>query len=175
MILDCAATVAVVRRHGRCSIMGRFFSSRIKGRKDPHAHGQTGHDHVHPHHQDRAGVERRGKISVHQALVILTNGGSASAFWKLFRWIAGRGRALVVGERSCRLPVRLHRLCRPTGRRSIGLQRVGIRVRQGKRIEGEGVVPDKEVTLTAEDYRLNRDRVLEAAEAFWGRRSRRSG
>jgi hypothetical protein len=29
-------------------------------------------------------------------------------------------------------------------------------------------VPDKEVTLSAEDYRLNRDRVLEAAEALLG-------
>ena len=43
---------------------------------------------------------------------------------------------------------------------------VGFVTPKGKRIEGEGVNPDQVITLTREDYTQNRDRVLEAAEAF---------
>jgi C-terminal processing protease CtpA/Prc len=43
---------------------------------------------------------------------------------------------------------------------------VGFVLANGKRIEGEGVAPDRPVPLTLEDLRANRDRTLEEAQAL---------
>ena len=43
---------------------------------------------------------------------------------------------------------------------------VGFVMANGKRIEGEGVIPEQPVPLTLADLQLNRDRALEEAQAL---------
>jgi C-terminal processing protease CtpA/Prc len=43
---------------------------------------------------------------------------------------------------------------------------VGFVLSNGKKVEGEGVIPDDAVPLTLADLRLGRDRALEEAQAL---------
>jgi carboxyl-terminal processing protease len=51
------------------------------------------------------------------------------------------------------------------GGADLAYSEVGFRLPNGKRIEGEGVIPDVPVPLTARDLQVNRDRALEEAQA----------
>lgn len=103
-------------------------------------------------------------------LVVLTNANSASASEVFSSVLQDAGRAAIVGQRTCGCLLGYLGYADIPGGGQLAYSELGFERNNGKRVEGEGVKPDIEVELTAEDYTLNRDRVLEAAEAFLQRK-----
>lgn len=99
-------------------------------------------------------------------LVILTNNNSASASEVVSGALQDGGRATIIGQRTCGCLLGYLGYADLPGGGQLAYSELGFVTRSGKRIEGEGVAPDVEVRLSAQDYVLNRDRVLEAAEKF---------
>ena len=98
-------------------------------------------------------------------VVILVNSGSASASELFASTMQAAGRAAVVGQPSCGCLLGFLGYARVPGGAELAYSEVGFRLPNGKRIEGEGVIPDIVVPLTAHDLQLNRDRTLEEAQA----------
>jgi carboxyl-terminal processing protease len=99
-------------------------------------------------------------------LVILTNNSSASASEVVSGALQDGGRATIIGQRTCGCLLGFLGYADLPGGGQMAYSELGFVTRSGKRIEGEGVIPDMEVKLDVQDYVLNRDRVLEAAEKF---------
>jgi len=99
-------------------------------------------------------------------LVILTNENSASASEVFAGTLQDLGRATVIGQRSCGCLLGYLGYADLPGGGQLAYSELGFVSPKGKRIEGEGVKPDSEITLAREDILYNRDRTLEAAEAF---------
>jgi len=98
-------------------------------------------------------------------VVILVNAGSASASELFASTMQAAGRAVVVGQPSCGCLLGFLGYARIPGGAELAYSEVGFRLPNGHRIEGEGVIPDVAVPLTAHDLQLNRDRALEQAQA----------
>ena len=98
-------------------------------------------------------------------VVILLNSGSASASELFSSTMQAAGRATIVGQPSCGCLLGFLGYARVPGGAELAYSEVGFRLPNGKRIEGEGVIPDVPVPLTAHDLQLNRDRALEEAQA----------
>jgi carboxyl-terminal processing protease len=75
------------------------------------------------------------------------------------------GRAAIVGQPTCGCLLGFLGYARVPGGAELAYSEVGFRLPNGKRIEGEGVIPDVVVPLNARDLQLNRDRTLEEAQA----------
>lgn len=99
-------------------------------------------------------------------LVILTNELSASASEIFSSTLQDLGRATVIGQRSCGCLLGYLGYADLPGGGQLAYSEIGFVSPKGKRIEGEGVKPDIEIKLTREDILFNRDRALEAADAF---------
>jgi carboxyl-terminal processing protease len=97
-------------------------------------------------------------------VVVLINGGSASASEMLAGGLQDIGRARVVGQRSCGCLLGFLGYASVPGGAELAYSEIGMVSANGHRVEREGVIPDLEVPITHEDLRLNRDRTLEAAE-----------
>ena len=105
-------------------------------------------------------------------LVILTNEGSASASEMTSGMLQELGRATVIGERTCGCLLAYLGYADVPGGGWLAYSEVGfVSSKTGKRVETVGVIPDIAVPLNREDYVLNRDRVLEAAESFLKRKT----
>jgi carboxyl-terminal processing protease len=150
------------------AIMSRFFEQDQKGAKVLTRTGKPVTVMFIPIIKTEPVLKGAGKSAYTKPLVVLTNSGSASASEIVSGGLQDAGRALVVGERTCGCLLGYIGYADLPGGGQLAYSELGFMFGKGKRIEGEGVVPDKEVTLSAEDYRLNRDRVLEAAEALLG-------
>jgi carboxyl-terminal processing protease len=111
-----------------------------------------------------------GKEAYSKPLVILVNQGSASASEVVAGTAQDLGRATVIGERTCGCLLGYLGYADLPGGGQLAYSEVGYVTTKGKRIEGEGVLPDIDVKLTQDDYVNNRDRALEAAEAFLQRK-----
>ena len=98
-------------------------------------------------------------------VVVLVNEGSASASELFAATMQATGRALIVGRPSCGCLLGFLGYARIPGGAELAYSEVGFRLPNGKRIEGEGVIPDDIVPLTPADLQLNRDRALEEAQA----------
>jgi len=96
-------------------------------------------------------------------VVVLINAGSASASELLAGWFQDIGRVKVIGQRSCGCLQGFLGYASVPGGGELAYSEIGMVSTKGHRIEREGVVPDIEIPLTADDLRLNRDRTLEAA------------
>ena len=48
----------------------------------------------------------------------------------------------------------------------LAVSEIGFVTPAGKKLEGEGVTPDKSVTVTLKDFQSGRDAALEEAEAY---------
>jgi carboxyl-terminal processing protease len=96
-------------------------------------------------------------------VVVLINAGSASASELLAGWFQDIGRVKVIGQRSCGCLQGFLGYATVPGGGELAYSEIAMVSVKGHRIEREGVVPDIEIPLTAEDLRLNRDRALEAA------------
>ncbi len=97
-------------------------------------------------------------------VVILVNPGSASASELFAGTLQASGRAKVVGETSCGCLLGFLGYARIPGGGELAYSEVGFVLQNGKRIEGEGVVPDHAVSPRIADLRQNRDRTLEEAQ-----------
>ncbi len=99
-------------------------------------------------------------------VVVLTNAGSASASEVVAGTLQDGGRITVIGQRTCGCLLGFLGYLELPGGGLLAYSQLGYATSKGRRIEGEGVTPDIEVTLTKEDYVISRDRTLEAAETF---------
>jgi len=98
-------------------------------------------------------------------VVILQNAGSASGSELFAGTMQASGRAKIVGAPSCGCLLGFLGYARVPGGAELAYSEVGFVLTNGKRIEGEGVIPDVPVPLTTHDLQLNRDRALEEAQA----------
>lgn len=99
-------------------------------------------------------------------LVVLTNENSASASEVFSSTLQDLGRATIIGQRTCGCLLGYLGYADLPGGGQLAYSELGFVSPKGKRIEGEGVKPDQEIKLAREDILFNRDRTLEAAEAF---------
>jgi carboxyl-terminal processing protease len=97
-------------------------------------------------------------------VVILQNAGSASGSELFAGTMQATGRAKVVGQPSCGCMLGFLGYARVPGGGDLAYSEVGFELPNGKRIEGEGVIPDHTVAPTALDMQQNRDRPLEEAQ-----------
>ena len=97
-------------------------------------------------------------------VVILVNATSGSGSEFFAATMQATGRAVVVGTPSCGCLLGFLGYARVPGGAELAYSEVGFVMANGKRIEGEGVMPDHVVPLAIEDLRVNRDRTLEQAQ-----------
>jgi carboxyl-terminal processing protease len=102
-------------------------------------------------------------------VAILVDSGSASGSELFAGTMQATGRAKVVGQPSCGCLLGFLGYAAVPGGAELAYSEVGFVLTNGRRIEGEGVIPDVEVPLSLHDLRLFRDRTLEAAEALLDR------
>ena len=98
-------------------------------------------------------------------VVILVNAGSASGSELFAATMQAAGRATVMGEASCGCLLGFLGYARIPGGAELAYSEVGFVMANDKRIEGEGVIPDRPVPLSLADLQMNRDRALEEAQA----------
>jgi carboxyl-terminal processing protease len=99
-------------------------------------------------------------------VVILMNAQSASGSELFAGTMQAAGRAVVAGEPSCGCLLGFLGYARVPGGGELAYSEVGFVMSNGRRIEGEGVIPDYPVNVTLSDLQLNRDRGLEQAQAI---------
>ena len=97
-------------------------------------------------------------------VVVLLNAMSGSASELFAATLQATGRAAVLGEPSCGCLLGFLGYARIPGGGELAYSEVGFVMPNGKRIEGEGVVPDHLVPVTLADLRVSRDRALEEAQ-----------
>jgi len=97
-------------------------------------------------------------------VVILENSGSASGSELFAGTMQASGRAKVVGTPSCGCLLGFLGYARVPGGADLAYSEVGFVLPNGKRIEGEGVIPDYTVAPTVQDMQQSRDRALEEAQ-----------
>jgi carboxyl-terminal processing protease len=97
-------------------------------------------------------------------VVILVNSQSASGSELFAAAMQATKRATVVGETTCGCLLGYLGYSRVPGGGELAYSEVGFVLSNGKRIEGEGVIPDRPVPLTLGDLIVSRDRALEVAQ-----------
>jgi carboxyl-terminal processing protease len=97
-------------------------------------------------------------------VAILVNSQSASASELFAGTMQAAGRAVVVGQPTCGCLLGFLGYARVPGGAELAYSEVGFVLSNGKRIEGEGVIPDHAVPLSLSDLIANRDRALETAQ-----------
>ena len=97
-------------------------------------------------------------------VVILVNATSGSGSEFFAATMQAAGRAVIAGEPSCGCLLGFLGYARIPGGAELAYSEVGFVMSNGKRIEGEGVIPDHHVPLTLDDLRVGRDRTLEQAQ-----------
>jgi carboxyl-terminal processing protease len=108
----------------------------------------------------------RGGRLYSNPVVVLVNEGTGSTSELVANVLQEQRRAYVVGTRSCGcvLGVLKHRELKGGGELSIS--ELGFVTPSGRRLEGEGVAPDKAVAVTLKDFQTGRDAALEEADAY---------
>jgi carboxyl-terminal processing protease len=108
----------------------------------------------------------KGKRLYSNPVVVLVNEGTGSTSELIANALQEHGRAYVVGAQSCGcvLGVLDHRELKGGG--GLDVSELGFVTPKGRRLEGEGVTPDKTVSVTLGDLRAGRDLALEAAEEY---------
>jgi carboxyl-terminal processing protease len=97
-------------------------------------------------------------------VAILVNAQSASGSELFAGAMQSTGRATIVGQTTCGCLLGFLGYARIPGGGELAYSEVGFVLGNGKRIEGEGVVPDLPVPVTLADLVVSRDRALEAAQ-----------
>jgi carboxyl-terminal processing protease len=97
-------------------------------------------------------------------VVILLDAGSASGSELFAGSMQAAKRAVIVGRPSCGCLLGFLGYAVIPGGGELAYSEVGFVLANGKRIEGEGVIPDRPVPLTLADLRTYRDRTLEVAQ-----------
>ena len=97
-------------------------------------------------------------------VVILVNAGSASGSELFSGVMQATQRAKIVGEPTCGCLLGFLGYARVPGGGELAYSEVGFVMSNGRKIEGEGVIPDHTVVPTLTDLQQNRDRALEEAQ-----------
>jgi carboxyl-terminal processing protease len=97
-------------------------------------------------------------------VVVLMNSGSASGSELFAGVMQATGRAKIVGAPSCGCLLGFLGYALVPGGGELAYSEVGFVMSNGKRIEGEGVIPDHLIPLTLPDLQASRDRALEQAQ-----------
>lgn len=97
-------------------------------------------------------------------VVILLDALSASGSELFAGSMQAAHRAKIVGEPSCGCLLGYLGYAYVPGGAELAYSEVGFVMSNGKRIEGEGVIPDEAVPTTLADLQLGRDRALERAQ-----------
>jgi len=97
-------------------------------------------------------------------VVVLMNSGSASGSELFAGVMQATGRAKIVGAPSCGCLLGFLGYALVPGGGELAYSEVGFAMSNGKRIEGEGVIPDHEVSPALIDLQQGRDRPLEEAQ-----------
>lgn len=99
-------------------------------------------------------------------VVVLVNEGTGSTSELVANVLQEQRRAYVIGSRSCGcvLGVLKHRELKGGG--SLAVSELAFVTPAGRKLEGEGITPDKSVTVTLKDIQAGRDAALEEAEAY---------
>ena len=97
-------------------------------------------------------------------VVVLVNASSGSGSEFFAATLQASGRAVIAGEPSCGCLLGFLGYARVPGGGELAYSEVGFVMANGKRIEGEGVIPDHHIPLTLADLRVSRDRTLEQAQ-----------
>jgi carboxyl-terminal processing protease len=99
-------------------------------------------------------------------IAILVNAQSASASELFAATMQAAGRATVFGEPSCGCLLGFLGYAAVPGGADLAYSEIGFMMSNGKRIEGEGVIPDRPVPVTLADLLVSRDRTLEEAQRW---------
>ena len=99
-------------------------------------------------------------------VAILVNSGSASGSELFSAAMQDLGRATVFGQPTCGCLLGYIGYAKIPGGGELAYSEIGFRTPKGRRIEGEGVVPDFPIPVAAADLQLARDRTLEAAQQW---------
>ncbi len=113
-----------------------------------------------------SGYAPAGAAAYTQPVVVLINATSGSASEIVAASLRELGNTTIVGETSCGCLLGFLGYAKLLGGAELAYSEVGFKMKSGKRIEGEGVVPDIRVPMTLERVRANRDLSLEAAVTF---------
>ncbi len=105
-------------------------------------------------------------------VAVLVNAGSGSGSELFAGMLKSRGRATIVGQTTCGCLLGFMGYAEVPGGGKLAYSELGFVFPDGKRIEGEGVVPDVPVALSVADLAVERDRELEEALAALGRKAR---
>jgi len=97
-------------------------------------------------------------------VVVLVDALSASGSELFAATLQATGRAKVLGEPSCGCLLGYLGYARVPGGAELAYSEVGFVMSNGKRIEGEGVIPDETIPTTLHDLQVGRDRALEKAQ-----------
>ena len=110
-------------------------------------------------------LKANAALAYTKPLVVLTNESSASASEAMASFLQDFGRATIIGQRTCGCLLGYIGLMDLPGGGQMAYSEIGYRSPKGRKIEGEGVVPDIAIAHTMDDIINQRDRTLEAAEA----------
>jgi carboxyl-terminal processing protease len=99
-------------------------------------------------------------------VVVLVNESSGSGSEYFAAALQAAGRATIIGQPTCGCLLGFLGYASIPGGGELAYSEVGFEMSNGKRIEGEGVIPDKVVPVNLADLQLNRDRALEQAQAL---------
>jgi carboxyl-terminal processing protease len=112
----------------------------------------------------RAGEKGGQRYS--NAVVILINEGTGSTSELIANAMQEQGRAYIIGTQSCGcvLGVLEHRELKGGG--DLAISELGFVTPKGRRLEGNGVMPDKPVVVTLTDLQGGRDIAFEEAERY---------
>ena len=105
-----------------------------------------------------------GKDAYTNPVVILVDAGSASGSELFAGAMQAANRATIVGEPSCGCLLGFLGYTHVPGGGELAYSEVAFVLANGKRIEGEGVIPNQIVPATLANLRENRDRPLEVAQ-----------
>jgi carboxyl-terminal processing protease len=108
----------------------------------------------------------KGKQLYSNPVVILINEATGSTSELVASGMQEKGRAQIVGTQSCGcvLGVLKHRDLKGGG--ELAISEVAFVTPQGRKLEGNGVMPDRKVSLTLTDLQRQRDTALEEAEKY---------
>ena len=99
-------------------------------------------------------------------VAVLVNSQSASASELFAGAMQSTGRGVVVGQPTCGCLLGFLGYAKVPGGADLAYSEVGFVLSNGKRIEGEGVIPNHLVPVTLADLQTSRDRALEEAQAI---------
>ncbi len=109
--------------------------------------------------------EMEGTGTYSGPVVVLVNADSGSASELFAGILQSQGRARILGDTTCGCLLAYLGYAAIPGGGKLAYSEVGFLLPDGKRIEHEGVQPDRRVPLAVADLLVDRDRALEAAQA----------